>query len=121
MAHERNKDRCANLQSKLLGHNEVAAFVNEQQKSESDRELPSPKLGVNPDHQQHRPAGFQEQWQKLEQRNDRELELRKKLRDQNKYDPNRPEHFLRACRECFAFRRGDLLLRFHRQRYSIIE
>jgi hypothetical protein len=60
-ANEGDKHRRAHFQPESFGGQQVPAFVNEQQKNESDREPDSPKHGVNPNGQDHAAAGLEQQ------------------------------------------------------------
>src|SRR5437867_2780521 len=59
----------------------MAAFMYEQKEDKTERELPSPYLGIDPDHQQHCAARLQQDRKKFQERQKNELELRKKLCD----------------------------------------
>src|SRR5206468_10790371 len=59
----------------------MAAFMYEQKEDKTERELPSPYLGVDPDHQQQCAARLQQDRKKFQQRSKNELELREKLCD----------------------------------------
>src|SRR5437879_1492118 len=106
-AHERNENRRADFESKFFGDNEMPAFVDEQEHHKADRELPTPHHRVNPDHQQHRAAGLEQERQELERGEDEEFQFRKKLRDYDAYDRDRAERFLQAAPPIVArLRRG---------------
>jgi len=49
--------------------------------SKSERELPAPEPSVNPDHQQHGAARLEQDWQELEERQQKKLQFREKLCD----------------------------------------
>src|SRR5439155_17851908 len=59
-AHERNEDWRADFESEFSGDNEMSAFMDQEEQHESDRELPTPHHRVNPDHQEHGAAGFEQ-------------------------------------------------------------
>src|SRR5207245_10304983 len=75
----------------------MAAFVHEQEQNETNAELPAPHSGVDPNHKQHGAAGFQEDRQKLEQRQKEKFQLRKKLRDECGSDSHGTERFPHAA------------------------
>jgi hypothetical protein len=97
-AHKRNKDRRADLESEFLGDNQMARFMDEQKQDKTQRELPSPQLHVNPDHQQHGAAGLQQNGQD-------EFELRKKFCDHDTHDRDRAQRlFYPAPGSLFSWR-----------------
>ena len=59
----------------------MTRFMDKQKQDESKREPPPPQVHVNPDHQQHGAAGFQQNGKKFQQREENDLELREKLCD----------------------------------------
>jgi len=56
------------LESELFSDKQMTGFVHEQEQDKSERELPAPHLGIDPDHQQHGPAGFQQNGEKFQER-----------------------------------------------------
>jgi hypothetical protein len=58
-AKKRNEHGRAHFQTETFGRNQVAAFVNEQQKNKSNRKPKAPKNGVHPNGQDHGAAGFE--------------------------------------------------------------
>ena len=82
--------------------------MHEQKQNEADGELPAPHRGVNPNHQQHRPARFEENWQKFERRKNEELELGEKLRDHYADHGDGTERLLQAAPSSLGARRCKL-------------
>ena len=72
----------------------MTALVDKQQENETDAEPPSPQHGVDPNHQQHRAAGLEQNRQELEQRQNEELQFGEKLYDEHADGGERPERFL---------------------------
>lgn len=68
--------------------------MDQKQQNETQRELPSPELGVDPNHQQHCAAGLEQNRQELQKRQKDELKLREKLRDHDADHGKRAERFL---------------------------
>jgi hypothetical protein len=95
----------------------MAAFMHEQEEDETERELPSPHLRIDPDHQQHGAAGFQQDWKKFQERQKNELELREKLRDHDANYCEWPERFFHPAPGClFGWRfvlLGSFRLKIH--------
>src|SRR6266487_977213 len=69
----------------------MAAFMYEQKKDKTERKLPPPYLGVDPDHQQHCAARLQQDRKKFQERQKNELEVREKLRDHDTHDRDRAQ------------------------------
>ena len=63
--------------------------MDKQEEDESDGEPPAPELHVDPDHQQHRAAGLQQDGKKLQQRQQDEFQLCEKLCDEDPNDSKR--------------------------------
>jgi hypothetical protein len=64
--------------------------MDEQKENKTERELPSPQLHVNPDHQQHGAAGLQQGWQD-------EFEFRQKFCDYNAHYGNGAQRLFNAA------------------------
>src|SRR6266705_2847468 len=64
-ADKRNEHRRADFEAEFFRDDEMAAFVQHDQKDESDGELPAPDHGIDANGDQHRTAGFQQDRQKL--------------------------------------------------------
>ena len=86
----------------------MTGFMHEQKQDEANTELPAPHRGVNPNHQQHGAAGFQENGQEFEQRQNEKLKLRKKLRDERGNDSHRTKRFLHPAPGSLGARRCKL-------------
>ena len=71
----------------------MARFMDEQKKDKTKRELPTPQLHVNPDHQQHGAAGLQQDRQELQEGQKNDLELRKEFCDYDAHDRDRTQRF----------------------------
>ena len=87
----------------------MAGFVHQQKQDKSERELPAPHPGIDPDHQQHGPAGLQQNGKKFQERKEYKLQLREKLRDQHSNHPERRERFFHPAPGRFLGRRLVLL------------
>src|SRR5438876_12460432 len=80
----------------------MAAFMYEQQKDKTERELPSPDLGVDPDHQQHCAPRLQQDRKKFQERQKNEFELRKKLCDHDADHRDWAERLFKPAPACFS-------------------
>src|ERR1039457_4744270 len=85
-AHERNENRRAHLESAFARRQQMAAFVNEDEQHKANGEPHAPYHRIDPDGDEHRAAGFEDHRDKFQDGQNDELELRKKLCDQNKPD-----------------------------------
>ncbi len=96
----------------------MTALVHEQKQNESESELPAPELSINPDHEQHGAARFQDDRQKLERRQKKKLQFREKFCDQDRDDSHWPERFLRARQKRVALVDGCFRRKIHERTLS---
>ncbi len=75
--HKWNENRCADFESELSRDKQMTGFMHEQQQDKSQGELPTPHLCINPDHQEHRPARFQQDRQEFQERKKKNLSFAK--------------------------------------------
>src|SRR4029077_19962890 len=117
-AHKWNKNRRADFESELFGDKQMAGFVYQQKQDKTKGELPAPNMGIDPDHQQHRSAGFQQDRQEFQKRKKSELQSREKVRDQNSDCCKRSQRFFYSAPGRFLGRSFVLLgwfsLKVHR-------
>ena len=83
----------------------MATFMHKQEKYEADTEFPTPHRGIDPNHQQHGAAGFEQNGEKLQRRQEEEFELRKELRDHHANDRDGAERFFYAAPSRLSSRR----------------
>src|SRR6266480_6468427 len=94
----------------------MAAFMYEQKEDKTERELPAPYLGVDPDHQQHCAARLQQDRKKFQERQKNELELREKLCDHDAHYRDWAKRLLNSAPGGLSFWRlvlGLLRLQIH--------
>src|SRR6266700_7530713 len=80
----------------------MTALMYEKKKDKTERELPPPYLGVDPDHQQHCAARFQQDRKKFQDRQKNELELREKLCDHDAHHRNWAKRLLNSAPGCLS-------------------
>lgn len=80
----------------------MTALVQKQEDDEADAPFPAPELSINPDHEDHRAARFQDDWEKLEQREDEELQLRAEFQHDDPDNYERSDKLPQLAPEAFA-------------------
>ena len=101
-AHEGDEHRRAHFQSEMFRGEQVAAFVQEQQDDKTDAPFPAPELGIDPDHEDHRAARFQDDREEFEKRENEEFQLRAKFQHDDADHDEWTEKLPRLAPEAFA-------------------
>src|ERR1700722_17996793 len=89
-AHERNKSRRGHFEADFFCRNQMAAFMNKNEKHKNDRKSPARKKRVCPYGNNHGQTSFKKRQQKFQ--------LGEELEANKSYNPNR-------CKKLFCFLR----------------
>src|SRR5207244_5068313 len=110
-AHKGNEHRRAHRQTEFLRDQQMSALVQEQKQDKPNRPFPTPDARINPNHQNHGPARFEQNWQD-------KLDLADEFQDDDADHPDWAERFFYFAAGRLGWRQSARLSWIRHQSYT---